>query len=133
VPQPNVELVRRLVDAFNRDDIDTVLAAFDEGCEIHEPPQMPDSPPTGYRGHRGIREWMGNLREVGGVSFELLTATANGDTLLCDLGSRAQGRGSELPIEWKTFAVFSVCEGKIARVRVFLDRAEALEAAGLSE
>ena len=131
--QPNVELVRRLVDAFNRDDIDTVLAAFDEGCEIHEPPQMPDSPPRGYRGHSGIREWMGNLREVGGVSFELLTATPNGNTLLCDLGSRGQGRGSELPIEWTTYALFYVRQGRIARVRVFLDRAEALEAAGLSK
>jgi ketosteroid isomerase-like protein len=50
--QENIEVVRRLLDAFNRDDIDTVLAAFDEGCELDEPQQMPDRPPAGYRGPR---------------------------------------------------------------------------------
>ena len=129
--QENVEIVRRLVDAFNRDDVDTVLTAFEEGCEIDEPPQMPDSPVTGYRGHSGVREWMGNLRGVAGVTFELRSATPSGDSLLCALASRGRGRGSDVPIEWTTFAVFGVRDGRIARVRVFLDHAEALEAAGL--
>ena len=30
---------------------------------------MPDSPAMGYRGHVGIREWMGNLRAVAGAGF----------------------------------------------------------------
>jgi ketosteroid isomerase-like protein len=131
--QENVEVVRRLVEAFNRDEIDSVLAAFDEGCEIDEPAQMPDSPTAGYRGHKGIREWMGNLRGVGGVSFELRAATPSGDALLCELASRGRARGSEVPIEWTTFAVFDVRHGKITRVRVFLDKGEALEAVGLAE
>jgi ketosteroid isomerase-like protein len=38
-----------------------------------------------------------------------------------------------VPIEWTTFAVFDLRHGKIARIRVFLDRREALEAVGLSE
>ena len=130
--QENVEVVRRLLDAFNRDDTDTVLAAFDEGCEIDEPAQMPDSPTAGYRGHNGIREWMGNLREVGGASFELRTATPSGDALLCELASRGRGRGSDMPIEWTTFAVIDVRHGKITRIRVFLDEGEALEAVGLA-
>jgi hypothetical protein len=62
--------VQRLVDAFNRDDIRTVLAILDEHCEIDEPPEMPDSPAKGYRGHDGVREWMGNLR-VPHALFEL--------------------------------------------------------------
>lgn len=129
----NMEVVLALLDAFNRDDTDTVLAAFDEGCEIDEPPQMPDSPATGYRGHDGVRQWMGNLREVGGISFELRNATPSGNALLCELASRGQGRGSDVPIEWMTFAAFDVGHGKITRIRVFLDRAEALEAMGFSE
>jgi ketosteroid isomerase-like protein len=130
--QENVEVVRRLLEAFNRDDTDTVLATFDEGCEIDEPAQMPDSPTAGYRGHNGIREWMGNLREVGGASFELRTATPSGDALLCELASRGRGRGSDMPIEWTTFAVIDVRHGKITRIRVFLDEGEALEAVGLA-
>ena len=129
----NVKVVRSLVDAFNRDDIDTVLAAFDQSCEIDEPPQMPDSPATGYLGHKGVREWMGNLRGVGGIGFELRSSTPLGEVLLCELASRGLGRGSEVPIEWMTFALFHMRRGKIVRIRVFLSREEALEAVGLSE
>jgi ketosteroid isomerase-like protein len=125
------EVVGRLLDAFNRDDVDAVLAAFDEGCEIDEPPQMPDSPTAGYRGHNGVREWMGNLRGVGGATFELQAATSSGDALLCELASCGRGRGSDVPIEWTTFAAFDVRHGKITRLRVFLDKAEAVEAVGL--
>jgi ketosteroid isomerase-like protein len=131
--QENVEVVRRLLGAFNRDDIDGVLAVFDEGCEIDEPRQMPDSPAGGYRGFGGIREWMGNLRGVAGVRFDLRSATASGDALLCELASRGRGRGSDVPIEWTTFAVFDVRHGKIIRIRVFLDKGDALEAVEASE
>jgi ketosteroid isomerase-like protein len=120
--------VRRLVDAFNRDDLGAVLATVDENCEIEEPPEMPDSPAMGYRGHGGVREWMGNLRQVDGVSFEIRSATANGETLLSELASRGQGRGSDLPIEWMTYALIDLRADKVTRIRVFLNREEALEA-----
>ena len=35
--QENVKVVRSMLDAFNRDDVDSVVAAFDERCEIKEP------------------------------------------------------------------------------------------------
>ncbi len=129
--EENVEMVRSMVGAFNRNDVDSVVAAFDEGCEIKEPLEMPDSPATGYRGHDGVREWMGNLRGVAGVDFEPRKFTPSGDVLLCELASRGLGQASGVPIEWVTFAVFEMRGGKIARVRVFLRREEALEAAGL--
>ena len=50
-----------MLDAFNRGDVDGVIAMFDEGCVVEEPPAMPDSPALGFRGHDGIRG-MGNLR-----------------------------------------------------------------------
>jgi ketosteroid isomerase-like protein len=131
--QENVDVVRSMLDAFNRDDVDSVVAAFDERCEIKEPLEMPDSPAMGYRGHVGIREWMGNLRAVAGASFEPRRFTSSGDVLLCELASRGLGQTSEVPIEWMTFAVLEMRGGKIARIRVFLSREEAVEAAGLRE
>ena len=119
--QQNVEVVRRLVDAFNRDDVDTVVAAFTADCQIDEPPQMPDSPTGGYRGPDGVRD-------VAGASFELGPVTPSGDTLLYEVASHAQGRGSDVSIDWKTFAVFDLRHGKVARIRVFLDRRDALDA-----
>ena len=61
MPEENVEVVRSMLGAFNRDDVDAVIAAFDEGCEIREPLEMPDSPAMGYRGHDapvGGRDWL---------------------------------------------------------------------------
>ena len=131
--QDNVEVARRMLDAFNRDDVEAVIAAFDEDCEIKEPPEMPDSPAGGYRGHDGIRDWMGNLRGVAGAGFEPRHFEASGDSLLCELASTGHGHASGVPVEWMTYAVFEMRGGKIARIRVFLSRAEALEAVGLSE
>jgi ketosteroid isomerase-like protein len=124
--QDNVETLRSLIDAFNRTDVEAVLGLFTEDCAIEEPPQMPDSPVKGYRGHEGVREWMGNLRGVGGVSFELESTAPLGGALLGELKSRALGRGSDMPIEWRTFAVFELRDDKIARIRVFLSREEAV-------
>jgi hypothetical protein len=44
-----------------------------------------------------------------------------------------RGKGSGVEISEENFSVFSVSEGKIVKQRMFRHRAEALEAAGLSE
>jgi SnoaL-like domain len=106
--QDSDEVVRRMIDAFNRDDVEAVIAAFDADCEIKEPPEMPDSPVIGYRGHAGVRDWMENLRGVARAGFEPRRFESS---------------------EWITYAVFEMRGEKIARIEVFLSRAEALEAA----
>jgi ketosteroid isomerase-like protein len=131
--QENIDVVRRMLDAFNRGDVDAVIAAFHEGCEVSEPPEMPDRPALGFHGHDGIREWMTNLREVAGVEFRPRSFTTSGDVIVTELASRGQGQASGVPVEWTTFAVLRVREGKIARAQGFLSRDEALKAAGLPE
>jgi ketosteroid isomerase-like protein len=126
--QTNPELVRCVLDAFNRDDVDAVLAAFDDDCEILEPPEMPDSPAVGYRGRAGIRDWMGNLRGVADARFEARRIEPSGDCLLCELASTGLGQASGVPVEWVTFAVVKLRADKIKRIHVFLSEAEALEA-----
>jgi ketosteroid isomerase-like protein len=126
--QAQGEVVRRMLDAFNRDDVEAVIAAFDDDCEISEPPEMPDSPVSGYRGHAGIRHWMGNLRGVAGAGFEPRHLEASGNSLLCELASTGLGHASRVPVEWTTYAVFEMRGPKITRVEVFLSRAEALKA-----
>ena len=131
--EANVEVVRRMVAAFNGDDVESVLAAFDTECEIDEPADMPDSPVGGFRGHDGVRRWMGNLRDVAGVAFEPQSFRTSSDLVVCELDSHGRGRASGAPMRWTTFAVFELRDGKITRIRVFLDRADALAVAGLPE
>jgi ketosteroid isomerase-like protein len=127
------DLVRRFLTAFNRGDVEAVVATFDEDCLLEEPREMPDRPAEGFRGRDGIREWMTNLRGVGDVSFEPRTMTPSGELLYMELASRGRGEASGVPFEWTTFAVVRVSDGKINRIQVFLARADALRAAGLSE
>jgi ketosteroid isomerase-like protein len=103
--QENVAIVRHMLEAFNRGDVHAVIAAFDEDCELSEPPEVPDRPARGFRGHDGIREWMTNLREVGGVHFEPRAFTTSGEVILSEWASRAVGQASGVPVEWMTFAV----------------------------
>ena len=35
--QENVEIVRNMLDAFNRDDLEAVIASYEEGCEMSSP------------------------------------------------------------------------------------------------
>ena len=128
-----MKVARCMLEAFNRGDVDGVIATFDEACLVEEPLEMPDSPSLGFRGHDGIREWMANLRGVAGVSFEPRSFTTSGDAVLSELASQGLGQGSGVPVEWTTFAVLHIRDGKIARAQAFLSRDEALAAVGLSE
>ena len=78
---------------------------------------MPDSPSRGFRGHDGIREWMANLREVGGVRFEPLSFTTGLDAVVSELAAHGQGQVSGAPFEWTTFAALRMSNGKITRAR----------------
>jgi ketosteroid isomerase-like protein len=131
--EENVELVRRLLAAFNSGDVEAVVAAFDEECVLEEPREMPDRPTKGFRGHDGIREWMANLLAIGEVSFEPRDITPGQGLLFMELDSRGRGAASGAPFEWTTYGVVRARGGKITRVQVFLDRSDALEAAGLAE
>jgi hypothetical protein len=46
---------------------------------------------------------------------------------------QARGRGSGAEVKWSGALVWTIREGKVVRVVWFRTRAEALEAAGLSE
>jgi ketosteroid isomerase-like protein len=56
-----------------------------------------------------------------------------GDEVVCLVRVRAQTTRDEVAVEHDSAAVWSVRENKIVRVRFYLEREQALEAAGLGE
>jgi ketosteroid isomerase-like protein len=121
--------MQRMLAAFNGDDLQGVLATFDEGCTIVEPPEVPDTPQGGFRGHDGVRAWMANLRGVGGIEFTATSADAKGDVVFSEWTARGLGQASGAPIAWTTFAVLHMRDGRILRAQAFLSEAEARSAA----
>ena len=53
--QENVEIVARLVDAWNQAKVEAMLALFDPECEVIFPPEVPEPGP--FHGHSELREW----------------------------------------------------------------------------
>ena len=119
--EDQVEVVRTMLNAFNRDDVEAVVASFDEGCEIIEPFEMPDRPALGFRGHQGIREWMANLRGTAGA--DSIPGPSPRQAISCSVSSARVGaaEASGVRVEGMTFAVIRIRDGKIEQVRVFLD------------
>ena len=130
--QENIELARETYAAFNRRDLESVLKVCDPEVEVHDPPQMPDS--SIHRGHEAVmRDWQETFDAFDEFSVEVEEYRDLGDTLLVFLRYRGRGQGSGVPVEAQIAHVLTVREGKLVRMRQFLDRDEALEAAGLSE
>jgi ketosteroid isomerase-like protein len=61
--QGNVELFGRSVDAFNRRDLDALLALMDDDVEL-VPRIGAMEGESSYRGHNGVRRWWDNVLDV---------------------------------------------------------------------
>ena len=130
--QENVEIVRRLIEAWDRGDLATALDSIDPDIEAVSALQM-DNDGT-YRGHAGLAEMLGAFwAEFESPRIEIEEAIpAGGDVVL---GVRFSGRGkrSGLEVDMPAWHVWSLREGKAVRWWVLRTKQEALEAVGLRE
>jgi ketosteroid isomerase-like protein len=131
--QENVEIVRRSVEAVNEGDIDRVLSFAGPDAELHSA-IIGGAEGRVYRGHEGFRQWYADLMEsFRELVTELTEFQASGDRVIAFGRIRAHGRESGVDLDAETGWVFTVRRGVIVRAEGFLSRADALEAAGLSE
>jgi ketosteroid isomerase-like protein len=131
--QENVEIVRRGVETWNRRDLRTWLALFSSDAEIDW---------SRARGPlKGVYRGPGEIETLWNEFFftfeEAQIETTHGFT---DAGSEvvvsntSHFRGREgIEVSASSTWVFTLENGKITRLRLFQERAEALEAAGLRE
>jgi uncharacterized protein len=129
--EENVEIVRRLMDAYLSGDFETALAAFDPEVEFDVSIR-----PEGrvYRGRDGVidavRTWAGTWKDL---KIEIEEIIGAGDDVVVVDRESGRGRASGTQFEQQTGWVYTLREGKIIRAVWFPRREEALEAAGLSE
>jgi ketosteroid isomerase-like protein len=136
--QENVEAVRQWVDAINAGNSDRLVELADP--EVDYLPYLAALAGTAgaYRGHEGLRRYVQDLSEAWSeYAVEIHQLEDRGDQVLMEGRLRGKGRRSGLDVDsvmaWlHTFRPGSG-EGRYLRLRFFESRAEALEAAGLSE
>jgi ketosteroid isomerase-like protein len=129
--EENVELAHRSVDAFNRRDLDALLALMDD--DVRGAPPLA-SLEGDYHGHAGIRRWWESLFEnLPDFTIEVVEVRDHGDLTIGVARNRARGVVSETPVEQRLWLVAEWRDSKVVWWQTFRSEAEALEAAGLSE
>jgi ketosteroid isomerase-like protein len=128
----NVETVRRHTEAWNRRDLTTWLSLFGSDAEIDW--SRARGPLKGVYCGRGEQEtfWNEFWSTFEDVNVEMHGFTEVGSEVVVPNTAHVQGRQGIEVIARSTF-VFTVDNGQITCLRLFQERAEALEAAGLSE
>jgi ketosteroid isomerase-like protein len=128
--QENVETVGRAIAAINARDIDAYLACCTENVELLMPLAGAE-----YLGADGIKRFLTDIEDIGpDLRIEMQRVQAIGDSnALAFVRFRSTGRASGIVTGAESANVYDFIDGKISRIRIFLDRDEALNAVGLTE
>jgi len=93
--QENVELAHQSVDAFNRRDLDALLALMDDDVEGAPPLASMEG---NYYGHAGIRRWWESLFEgLPDFTIEVVEVRDPGDLTVGGLAQSRSRRGQRHP------------------------------------
>jgi ketosteroid isomerase-like protein len=129
--QENVEIVRGIYDAFARRDRLTPFEFYAADIEwdltaIHLEAVV-------NHGHDGVRssfrEVLAEFREF---EFQPLEFTPIANHVLVTVQEHGVGRESGVVVDRREYAVWTLRDGMVIRMRAYLDRSEALEAVGLA-
>jgi ketosteroid isomerase-like protein len=131
--QENVELVHGIWEADRRRDWEAVYAAYAADIEWEDHAGLWGDWGMA-RGRDGIRQaWRRWHEAFEEVRFDFGEVADDGDVVVVTYELRARGRGSGIELRQPITLVWTVKAGKVVRIRAYLSRADALEAAGLRE
>ena len=130
--QENVELVTRGFEAWNRQDHEAVIECFSPDLEIDTSDRVlnPDL-------YEGVAGFMRMRQEIGEAweefRIELEEYFEAGEDVLVFVRAIGRGRVSGVEVDFRSAWLMTVRDKRVTRARLYRDRAQALEAAGLSE
>jgi ketosteroid isomerase-like protein len=132
VSEENVELVRAGLRAWNGQDQDAMLQLFSTDVEIDASDRVLN--PDAYVGLEGFIRFRDEIAEAWDrFEVEIEEVFDAGDQVLVFVRSSGRGRGSGAEAEFRSAWLVTVSDRKIVRLRLYRDREESLQAAGLSE
>ena len=128
--QENVEIVRRAFayEIHGVGDRAEAEAIFDPQVVMNPSDEKPS---YGFEAMRSdYVRWASAFEGLSVTIEEIIDA---GDQVLVVAHHEGRGRRSGVQVDTRFYEVYTVREGKVSRVDEFTERAEALEAAGLSD
>ena len=128
----NVEIVKRLIDAFNERDVEGFAEATTADFEWIT--SMAAVEGEIFWGREGIDTYFARMREAWDEFLALADDYRDlGERVLWQGRLEAKGLGSGVPVSAPLDILYDLRDGKISRMHSYLDHNEALRAAGLEE
>jgi ketosteroid isomerase-like protein len=126
----NVRLAQEGFDAFNRGDVDAVLAMLDPEVEVFASADFPNS--GTFHGREGYLRWVGEWLEAWDrFEIEVLEIEPVGDAHVISLvHQRGRGRGSGIEVTQDVAFMWEVQDARAVRLHLYPDRDAALAAVG---
>jgi ketosteroid isomerase-like protein len=130
----NAGIVRSLYAAFSRlaqggEPASYVATYFDADCEYR-----PIEEARTVRGHDELICWVERWLEAWDDAWDEVDEIIEaGEVVVATIRVHGRGRKSGVEISQQLYDVFELRDGRVLRIREYLDHAEALEAAGLRE
>ena len=133
--QENMEVIHRQADAVNRRDADAFAATVSPDVEWEDAAFWTENARL-WRGRAAVREWFNEImlepwKTIRAEVDEITPTTENRVFFAALLTARGKDSGAET--RQRFWAVYWIIHGEVTRRRVFRERTEAIEAAGLSE
>lgn len=128
-----VGIVERSIDAFNRRDLDAMLADAHPDAELFPGAANPIEFAT-YRGRVGVERYLRVLAESwDDVQLQLLEIRDLDDSALALTRVSARPREAHEPLERQLGLVYHFVAERVSCVHAYPDHEEALRAAGLAD
>jgi ketosteroid isomerase-like protein len=131
VSSGNIEIVRGAYEAFNHKGREAMLEFLHTEIEWDES-DLPARRPGVYRGHEGIIR----LLDENATLWENIciaiddVVEGDDDRVIAFIRAKGRGRNTGVDVELPSAQVWTIRDGKAVHVRLYLDREEALHAAG---
>ena len=132
--EENVEVVRDQFAATNARDFGRAMSYYAEDVVLVVDRNAFLESGT-FKGRDAVGQWFGNWFATfePGYHFEIDEARDLGDVVLLIASHHGRGRTSGVEVRGQTGYLYRLRGGKIVRLELHRDRAQALEAAGLRE
>jgi ketosteroid isomerase-like protein len=128
----NVEMVRRVFEAYNRGGPDAAEPYWASDIEMFDAPEFPDA--GRHVGASGVREMLKNYKSMGWDGrFEVQEYIDADPEVIVAWRMTAVGSRFGTTVTQVFFDAWLLKDGRVKRIRQFLSREQALEAHGLRE
>jgi ketosteroid isomerase-like protein len=126
--ESNERLLRGAVEAYNRGDVQAVVALFDPHVELYV--DTAQGNPGTWRGLDGFRQMMESWRDAFAEdSSEVIDVSmADDNHLIAEMRQTAVGAVSGVPVEMTNYYLLEVRGGRAVRFHIYGDRETALTA-----